>query len=112
VATTGLCPKHLIGGNLIGGVHRLDSDPNNWLGPEWRGRMREIVWDEDGDMLQLRSRPARWDPPDVKQLSSSLFLYPDMMYGWYPRRLQQAGKDPRAAFASTSIRFEMGGMLR
>eukprot|EP00884_Botryococcus_braunii_P006348 jgi/Botrbrau1/15714/Bobra.4_1s0085.2 len=43
---------------------RLDENPKTWFPSSWEGRMREIVWDSDGDMLQLRSRPASWEPPD------------------------------------------------
>lgn len=42
---------------------RLDQDPGKWIPADWEGRMREIVWDSDGDMLQLRSRPTSWEPP-------------------------------------------------
>lgn len=29
----------------------------------FKGEMSEIVWDEDGDMLRLPTRPATWSPP-------------------------------------------------
>ena len=45
---------------------RLATRPEEWLAEgAWRGMMQEAVWDEDGDMLMLRPRPAVWCPPDA-----------------------------------------------
>ena len=44
---------------------RLDADPEKWLAHgEWEGTMSEVIWDDDGEMLRLRNRPAIWSPPD------------------------------------------------
>ena len=43
---------------------RLAEDPQQWMdGGTWKGIMHEMIWDEDGEILALRPRPAAWHPP-------------------------------------------------
>ena len=43
---------------------RLPEDVSTWLdGGAWTGTMQELIWDEDGEILALRPRPAAWRPP-------------------------------------------------
>ena len=43
---------------------RLAEDPHQWMdGGTWKGVMHEMIWDEDGEILALRPRPAAWHPP-------------------------------------------------
>ena len=43
---------------------RLDSECKHWMdGGSFRGEMSEVVWDEDGDIEKLPTRPATWSPP-------------------------------------------------
>lgn len=50
---------------MIASDVRLRSDVSEWLeGGSFKGEMREVVWDEEGDSLKLPTRPATWTPPD------------------------------------------------
>ena len=43
---------------------RLPEDESRWMdGGTWKGVMHEMIWDEDGEILALRPRPAAWHPP-------------------------------------------------
>lgn len=89
---------------------RLAAAPEAWLADgAWRGVMREAVWDEGGDMLLLRPRPAVWAPPDVARPGYRLQLFPDAMYGFWPKPASDAAATPSA---SSDVRFEAGGFLR
>ncbi|KAK9812635.1 hypothetical protein WJX72_000997 [[Myrmecia] bisecta] len=89
---------------------RLDSDVQKWMdGGQWKGTLTEAIWDEDGDYMQLRPRPAVWSPPSRQ--SHKLFLYPDAMYGLYPEVLPMVDETAEPTF-SNSVRFEVGGMMR
>ncbi|KAK9842046.1 hypothetical protein WJX81_005876 [Elliptochloris bilobata] len=91
---------------------RLAARPEEWLAEgTWRGTMQEAVWDEDGDMLMLRPRPAVWCPPDPQREGFRLQLYPDRMYGYWPEVLPANDAAATPSFAN-DLRFEMGGMLR
>ena len=91
---------------------RLAAAPEAWLADgAWRGVMREAVWDEGGDMLLLRPRPAGWAPPDVARPGYRLQLFPDAMYGFWPKALP-ASDAAATPSASSDVRFEAGGFLR
>ena len=48
----------------VGAGCRLAEDPYQWMdGGTWKGIMHEMIWDEDGEILALRPRPAAWHPP-------------------------------------------------
>lgn len=45
---------------------RLDEDVHLWLDHgSYKGEMAEAVWDDEGEMLKLPPRPAKWLAPDV-----------------------------------------------
>jgi hypothetical protein len=38
---------------------------STWLEKgSYKGEMKEVVWDEEGEMMKLPTRPATWSPPD------------------------------------------------
>jgi len=49
---------------VLGG-RRLSGDVSSWLDQgSFKGEMKEVVWDEEGEMIKLPTRPATWSPPD------------------------------------------------
>lgn len=98
---------------------KLEGDPTLWMdGGTWEGTMIDVLWDEDGEMCRCSPRPAEWVPPAIpsgrKSMDSllalkRLFLYPDMMYGYFPERLPATAD---AAQQRRGVRLEIGGMMR
>ena len=45
---------------------RLEENPQDWL-PHMHqsGHLREVIWEEDGEMIDLGQRPTIWSPPDA-----------------------------------------------
>jgi hypothetical protein len=90
---------------------RLDAATETWLeNGSWKGEMQEVVWDEDGEVMKMASRPATWQAPNPNSSTHRLFLYPDAMYAFYPKMLPSVG-DQENTFSS-GARFEMGGLMR
>lgn len=92
---------------------RLPQDPAEWLDPNWKGVMVEMLWDDDGLMSALRPRPVSWTAPDAKATTHKLFLYPDGMYAYYPVRIPTAEESSQGVGSMhTGARFEIGGAMR
>lgn len=59
-----LCPM-AASCQLRGFPCRLEEDPQDWVSPlHQSGFLREVIWEEDGEMIDLGSRPSVWSPPE------------------------------------------------
>ncbi len=68
--TTALLRTALQGRLIVVGGCRLSRDVSSWLDQgSYKGEMKEVVWDEDGEMLKLPTRPATWTAPDTNSTS-------------------------------------------
>ncbi|KAK9818828.1 hypothetical protein WJX74_007859 [Apatococcus lobatus] len=91
----------------------LHADPEKWLEHgDWEGTMSEVIWDDDGEMLRLRTRPAIWTPPDPHSKDHRLIRYEDAMYGFYPTTLPSFNKQDQLPTYKNVVRFEIGGLMR
>ncbi|KAK9843070.1 hypothetical protein WJX74_006527 [Apatococcus lobatus] len=91
---------------------RLEEDPQEWL-PHMHqsGHLREVIWEEDGEMIDLGSRPTIWSPP-AEDANHRLIRFEDSMYALYPVHLPSRQEQQSVPTLMNSVRIEVGGMMR